>query len=39
MKPNISNFGFIAILVVLNLVLAFYATPVTDLGDASVIFY
>lgn len=35
MKPNISNYSFIAILVVLNLVLAFYATPVTDLGDAS----
>jgi 4-amino-4-deoxy-L-arabinose transferase-like glycosyltransferase len=34
-KPNISNTSFIMILVILNLVLAFYATPVTNLGDAS----
>lgn len=35
MKSSISIYGFIAALIVLNLVLAFYATPVTDLGDAS----
>ena len=35
MKSNISAYTFIAILVVLNLVLAVYATPVTDFGDAS----
>ncbi|MBN1472279.1 MAG: glycosyltransferase family 39 protein [Syntrophaceae bacterium] len=35
MKPNVSKYSFIAILVVLNLTLAFYATPVTDLGDAN----
>ncbi|MBN1930083.1 MAG: glycosyltransferase family 39 protein [Desulfobacterales bacterium] len=35
MKLNISNLGFIVILVVLNLGLAFYATPITNLGDAN----
>jgi hypothetical protein len=36
MRPNISNASFVVILIVMNLMLAFYATPVTNLGDESV---
>jgi len=34
-KPNISSYTFIAILVVLNLFLALYATPIHDLADTN----
>lgn len=35
MKINIKTIYFVAVLVVLNICLAIYATPVSDLGDAS----